>query len=370
MDAINKKAIYMLGFFHREIFPVTKLILSDIGINESHTEVLKAITPLRAAIKRLFPAKDARLYVKKLDQIYDYVQYIKYKAKDQDEADAYFNTIQDLCIEIEQAAKEYADSSFNKDEYFLFKCGLLVSFWYELEKPPYKLSRTDYSAFIEALKACGLQSAVNKVAEVDSIPNENFDFKHSREVWNIHNLIINELDKQMLAIAQPNANSSEILKNKLTNLPTLEQLEQDLEVLELNLRHPFSIAFLDIDNFKQLNTDLGHDTADEVIKQLAKSLDEYIADRGTVYHRSGDEFIITLKNTTSEEAHLLLTRCVNEVKTRTFQTSKGIRQITISCGIASYPEHGSEMKDIREKSNQAMQTAKNNGKSRAYVWIK
>ncbi|MET0155479.1 MAG: diguanylate cyclase [Rickettsiales bacterium] len=68
---------------------------------------------------------------------------------------------------------------------------------------------------------------------------------------------------------------------------------------------PLCLAFIDIDNFKAINTEICHDKADLVIIELSKILGELLVGRGKLYHRSGDGFLVCLHNSDGNEAKYL-----------------------------------------------------------------
>ncbi|NDF13138.1 MAG: GGDEF domain-containing protein, partial [Proteobacteria bacterium] len=152
--------------------------------------------------------------------------------------------------------------------------------------------------------------------------------------------------------------SAEVVQHthELTSLPSLKQFEIDIDDMAKSDDHPFTVAFVDIDNFKSINSRIGHGKADDVIKHLAAFLVEATFERAKVYHRSGDEFLLILENTTSKEAQLFLTRVIAEVKAENFPHLG--KTISISIGTASFPEHSKDPATLKEQSNKAMLKAK------------
>lgn len=82
--------------------------------------------------------------------------------------------------------------------------------------------------------------------------------------------------------------------NPLTGLPNKVALDEKLqETIALNQRgHTHYLYFIDLDNFKQLNDKCSHEFGDEVLLAVAKSLANTVRETDTVFHISGDEFVI------------------------------------------------------------------------------
>jgi diguanylate cyclase (GGDEF)-like protein len=149
-------------------------------------------------------------------------------------------------------------------------------------------------------------------------------------------------------------------------LPDLSEFTADLPVVLAEASKHCTIAFIDIDNFKQLNIRLTHDGADKVIAGVAETLARSARFRGTVYHRSGDEFLAILQNHTSAEAVLFFERVCRQVAETGYE---GLLpgEVTISVGIAEHEMHAVGVDDLREAANRANLVAKTSGKNRVSV---
>ena len=127
--------------------------------------------------------------------------------------------------------------------------------------------------------------------------------------------------------------------------------------------HPLAVCFLDLDGFKQVNDQYGHDTGDELLCQVARRLEEGVRANETVARLGGDEFVILLAGfgdlASCEE---ILQRLLTEVG-RPVQIGAHSVQVQASIGVALYPSQGSSAGSLLEHADQAMYRAKRAGKN-------
>lgn len=135
------------------------------------------------------------------------------------------------------------------------------------------------------------------------------------------------------------------------------------------LRSPLSIVVLDADHFKAINDTFGHLAGDMVLKQVGRVLEEAVKDYGIATRYGGEEFVLLL-NCTTEQAYQLTEKIrlqIAELSVTYNDTT--IENITISAGIASYPEHALLEKDLLEKADQAMYSgAKACGRNKVAIY--
>lgn len=126
---------------------------------------------------------------------------------------------------------------------------------------------------------------------------------------------------------------------------------------------PLCLALLDIDNFKKLNDDLGHEAGDEALTHLANITRESMRPQDTLARYGGEEFVIVLPDTLLELGVGALTRLQRELTKKFFLRDNQKVLITFSAGVAQLhmDESGS---DCIKRADQAMYLAKRNGKNR------
>ncbi len=130
------------------------------------------------------------------------------------------------------------------------------------------------------------------------------------------------------------------------------------------LRHetPLCIGLLDIDNFKRLNDNLGHQTGDQALIHLANVCRETLRPQDSLSRYGGEEFIILLPDTLLEDAKAVLTRLQRELTKKFFMHGNERVLITFSAGVTLLaPEDTQE--SALNRADQAMYTAKRSGKN-------
>jgi len=152
----------------------------------------------------------------------------------------------------------------------------------------------------------------------------------------------------------------------LTGLPNRMLLNDRLHqalISEQPDRCALSLLFLDIDRFKQINDTLGHSVGDQLLQMVAQRLKKCVRDQDTVSRQGGDEFIVVLPNTTAVEAgrmaHVILEQLLQP-----YIIEQHDLLITVSIGIATYPEHAQDAETLVKYADVAMYQAKACGRNR------
>ena len=127
----------------------------------------------------------------------------------------------------------------------------------------------------------------------------------------------------------------------------------------------FSLLILDIDNFKLINDTYGHPKGDEVLSCLAKIIrSNFHREIDILARYGGEEFAIILPQTTRESAYIVTENMRREVEKGIFKQTGLPKPVTVSCGIAQYPEDGKIEDKLIKSADTALYTAKNSGKNR------
>jgi diguanylate cyclase (GGDEF)-like protein/PAS domain S-box-containing protein len=154
----------------------------------------------------------------------------------------------------------------------------------------------------------------------------------------------------------------------LTGLPNRLLLDDRLNrAVEAAKRHKHhcGVLFLDLDDFKRINDTLGHATGDVVLREVARSLVEAARAEDTVARLGGDEFIILLPELHArEQAGTFAQKVVDRVRAGSPIPGDATRAVSISIGVAAFPDDGQSAHELLAHADAALYQAKQAGRNR------
>jgi diguanylate cyclase (GGDEF)-like protein len=129
---------------------------------------------------------------------------------------------------------------------------------------------------------------------------------------------------------------------------------------------PLSMALIDIDDFKKLNDNYGHQQGDLILRSVARLLSESSRESDYVCRYGGEEFSIILAHTHKQEALAIAERARRRIADNHFMIESQMQPITVtvSIGVANFPDDAPTKEDLINKADEAMYTAKRAGKNR------
>lgn len=175
------------------------------------------------------------------------------------------------------------------------------------------------------------------------------------------------IDRILFAIAEGyfSAFQAEIEKQAITDpLTGLGNSRRFREALSAELKRsdrtgrPFSIVFVDVDDFKDINDRIGHVEADYTLTAIGRALASQLRGSDLVCRWGGDEFIILLPETERQEAGVLAERLRASVAD--YDKCAGA---TISLGVACYPVDGKDYDSLVANADRALYVSKDRGKN-------
>ena len=159
------------------------------------------------------------------------------------------------------------------------------------------------------------------------------------------------------------------LTDALTGVGSRKLLEDKLQAECARARRyerPFSVAIIDLDNFKAINDALGHTAGDDTLVQLAASMKRQKRTPDVLTRYGGDEFVILLPETKANDAVALMERL--REKTHEIKLGENV-PLTISCGIAQSKSDDANLpRDIMRRADLALYEAKSAGRDCVMVW--
>jgi diguanylate cyclase (GGDEF)-like protein len=113
--------------------------------------------------------------------------------------------------------------------------------------------------------------------------------------------------------------------------------------------HPFSIILMDLDGFKRINDTYGHPVGDQTLIVLGESIRQTVRDTDMLVRMGGDEFLLLLPETKTEDAEKIGEKVAEMVKDYPYswrEKKEHNLELTLSFGIACYPEHAKTGADL------------------------
>jgi len=154
----------------------------------------------------------------------------------------------------------------------------------------------------------------------------------------------------------------------LLNRRTLLEIAAQKLMAARRFNKPLSVLICDIDFFKRVNDEHGHDTGDLVIKGFADALRRVKRDIDVVSRIGGEEFVCLCEETTEQGGVQLAERIRSEVQSLRFATEKGELQVTASVGVATCPAAGQDWESLYKSADEALYASKHNGRNRVTLW--
>ena len=131
---------------------------------------------------------------------------------------------------------------------------------------------------------------------------------------------------------------------------------------------PFSLLMLDLDHFKDVNDNFGHQRGDEILVEVAQRINDALREVDTFARYGGEEFICLLSETDMSGAQTTADKILRAIRATPFGEKSGAPlRLTVSIGIASYPEHGDSFGSLVDAADKALYRAKQEGRDRVRV---
>lgn len=130
----------------------------------------------------------------------------------------------------------------------------------------------------------------------------------------------------------------------------------------------FSVFSVDIDNFKSINDNFGHEAGDAILQQIAEILSSHSRAGDYVFRMGGEEFLMILVDIDSANAMKVAQKLRRKVEAEKLQLTEGRRhQVTVSIGMATYNGHP-DYQHLLRQADQAMYQAKQGGRNRVVAY--
>lgn len=149
--------------------------------------------------------------------------------------------------------------------------------------------------------------------------------------------------------------------DKLTGLANRKLFFDEFDKIKetaSKLNKKAAVVFIDVDKFKKINDNYGHNVGDQVLEKIASRISNSLKENDVLARLGGDEFILALSNLDSKtEVSKIVERLVNNFKEPLVIEGKKIK-VSISAGFSIYPDDGSELDELIKVSDSSMYEAK------------
>ncbi|MGO8819087.1 MAG: diguanylate cyclase [Terriglobia bacterium] len=146
----------------------------------------------------------------------------------------------------------------------------------------------------------------------------------------------------------------------------LEDYAHKLFAISRRRQQPVGFIMMDLDHFKDLNDAHGHETGDRVLRQFAKTVTAMMRETNLTARYGGEEFVVVLPDTGLRSCALVAERIRKGVMNMVVPSSVDthLPQITVSMGVAVFPEHGQTLEEVIHAADTSLYESKRTGRNR------
>lgn len=205
-----------------------------------------------------------------------------------------------------------------------------------------------------------ISEAIDKI-EPDS-PDENLLPMSNAHKDDELGLVTSKFNQILIQFSQTQSKLRKMAtRDRLTGLPNRTLLLETIAVTIQRSRvhkRSFALMFIDLDRFKNINDSLGHALGDQFLARIARILERFVGDKGTVSRLGGDEFVILADTVhTPDQAADFVDKLLTQLNVP-IQLNEHAIHPAASIGISIYPEDGNSAEDLIRHADIAMYSAK------------
>ncbi len=174
----------------------------------------------------------------------------------------------------------------------------------------------------------------------------------------IYEITREQSESRLLKMAQTDALTG--LANRARLMDVFEQERKR----SLRNGTPLSVLVLDLDHFKQVNDQRGHEAGDLALKQVSSTLQSSLRATDLATRLGGEEFAILLTNTTAEQAQHVADKIRHAIEAMPVRYQEQSIRLTVSGGIAQFGPDGADLQSLIGRADQYLYQAKESGRNR------
>jgi diguanylate cyclase (GGDEF)-like protein len=230
-----------------------------------------------------------------------------------------------------------------------------------------------------------ISSSLAELAEFSSgIPRKirlrsAFEWKASR-IYEVNRLTDNfrDMSTELVNMFQEVNDSQEKLRllvhyDALTGLANRYSFSHYLPSLIQEAKEkglPAACLFIDLDRFKWINDNMGHEAGDTVLKMVGERLNQFKGATSKPFRLAGDEFVVVLSAPLPEHIEDWAKLVRQALSSEEIKLDQQTIQLEFSAGLAIYPEHGQDAESLLRSADQAMYQAKVSGRNQTRMYKK
>lgn len=222
--------------------------------------------------------------------------------------------------------------------------------------------------------------ALEQAAERSRLKKENYYLLKSLEKKNIELLQreeeLKKLNEKLEVLVEERTQELKIANEKLSQLAITDSLtgvfnrRAIFDFLNQELRRsvrymrPIVVVMIDVDHFKPFNDTEGHVFGDQALKKLTEVLRKNLRTTDILGRYGGEEFLLIMPETSISSAIEICDRLRSIVEKTEFNGKNGIRRLTISMGLAGFPEKGKTAEELINIADKSLYEAKRQGRNK------
>ncbi len=179
---------------------------------------------------------------------------------------------------------------------------------------------------------------------------------------------LTELKRKVVVLEEKLKNTlSEMYYDPLTKVYNRRALEENLPLINKeiqDLKIDYCIAFIDLDNFKHINDNYGHQIGDIVLKKIVSIIKAMIPSGADIYRYGGDEFLVLFKDIKKDNAKIILSSIKDKVSSLKFKYNDKYLNVTLSIGLMKVKD---DIYKAIDEADKLMYESKKHGKNRLVV---
>ncbi len=183
-------------------------------------------------------------------------------------------------------------------------------------------------------------------------------------------VLTDQAEMSLLNIRKFDEVKQQTFVDDLTGLYNSRYLKYALTNSILRCKAPnqtFSVLFIDVDHFKNINDKHSHLVGSEFLVTIGKTIKNAVRRIDPVFRYGGDEFVVILNGTSTEGAKEIAERIRKNIERRLYVIKEQRIQTTVSIGIATYPEHASDMETLLRLADEAMYSVKREARNAVHI---